>query len=283
LKKLGSSVSGLKVGDKIALFPLTGCKKCHFCLTEQEHLCPTSVFYGSAIQGGFSNYVLADFTQAISYSSIQPTFAATCCCSGITTYSALKKIGHLTETSKVVFIGAGGLGLMALELFKTIYPSHPGPIFLDIDDAKLKMALENGASETMNIEKENVKVKELASKSWTGNGIVAVLDFVGSTQTVSTGISLLSKGGKLIIVGLYGGGMKLPIPVFPLKAISIHGNYLGSLQEFKELMQIVSQGKVTAPPITVRSFSEADQTIQDLRNGKIVGRVVLQIDPNSSL
>ena len=66
-----------------------------------------------------------------------------------------------------------------------------------------------------------------------------------------------------------------PLPKLPLRAISILGSYTGNLSELKELIQLVKDGKVRPIPVATRPLAEVNQTLNDLRDGKIVGRVVL--------
>ncbi|MGB1007709.1 MAG: zinc-binding dehydrogenase, partial [Thalassobaculaceae bacterium] len=85
----------------------------------------------------------------------------------------------------------------------------------------------------------------------------------------------LPKGGRYVIVGLYGGGMTLPLPSLPLRAISVIGSYVGNLNELRELVDLVKTGKVPAIPVETRPLARVGETLEDLRNGKIIGRVVL--------
>jgi D-arabinose 1-dehydrogenase-like Zn-dependent alcohol dehydrogenase len=83
------------------------------------------------------------------------------------------------------------------------------------------------------------------------------------------------RGGKIIIVGLFGGQMQLPLPMFPFRTISIGGSMVGSLNETNEMMELVRAGKVDPIPYQKRPLSDANKTLNDLREGKITGRVVL--------
>jgi D-arabinose 1-dehydrogenase-like Zn-dependent alcohol dehydrogenase len=83
------------------------------------------------------------------------------------------------------------------------------------------------------------------------------------------------KGGKIIVVGLFGGAMQMPLPMFPLRVISIGGSFVGSLDETKEMMELVRAGKVDPIPYTRRPLSEANAALDDLVHGKVTGRVIL--------
>jgi len=283
IEKTGRLVKNVKKGDRVAVYPLLGCQKCARCRAGEEHYCNFAKFYGSSMQGGFSSHVLAHYSQVMPYGKADPAFAAVACCSGVTTFSAIKKLGKVDKDAKLLFIGAGGLGMMAVQLFKTLHPHHPGPIVADIDQTKLQLALENGASGILNLKTESDKVVNYAKGSWFGDGFTGIIDFVGSSTTVTQGAQMLNKGGALIVVGLFGGASKLSTPVFPLKGISIVGNYLGSPEEFKELMSIVQEGKIVSPPLIIRPFEDANDALFQLQKGGVAGRTVLKIDSHSSL
>jgi alcohol dehydrogenase, propanol-preferring len=102
-----------------------------------------------------------------------------------------------------------------------------------------------------------------------------VLDLVGATSSMQQGLDCLVKGGKIVVVGLIGGAISLPIPTIPQRAISIQGSYVGNPAELQALLDLVNSAKVATIPTTVRPLSEANAALDDLRKGKVIGRVVL--------
>jgi D-arabinose 1-dehydrogenase-like Zn-dependent alcohol dehydrogenase len=109
----------------------------------------------------------------------------------------------------------------------------------------------------------------------TNGGSWATIDLVGAAATVRLGIDSLMKGGKLIIVGLYGGELVQPIPPFPMRAITVQGSYTGSLTEMAELLALVRQKGMPPIPVSTRPLDEVNAALRDLRAGRVVGRVVL--------
>ena len=77
---------------------------------------------------------------------------------------------------------------------------------------------------------------------------------------------------------MYGGALSIPMATIPLRAISIVGSLTGSLSEAKDVMRLAKAGKIDPIPIEERSLDKAMETIADLKNGKIIGRVVLTPD-----
>ena len=106
-------------------------------------------------------------------------------------------------------------------------------------------------------------------------GIYAAVDFVGSDKSLNFATSVLAKGGKVVVTGLIGGGYTAAVAMFPIKAMTIEGTQTGTLGEARELIDLVREKKIAAPPIAERPLAQASTTLDDLRAGRIVGRVVL--------
>jgi D-arabinose 1-dehydrogenase-like Zn-dependent alcohol dehydrogenase len=92
---------------------------------------------------------------------------------------------------------------------------------------------------------------------------------------VRLGVDSLIKGGKVIVVGLFGGDITVSTPFFPMRAMGIVGSYVGSLPEMAELLDLVRRTGMPAVPIRTRPLAEVNEALNDLRAGKVVGRVVL--------
>ena len=145
------------------------------------------------------------------------------------------------------------------------------PIVVDIDDAKLQAATELGVTRTFNSSDPRT-AKQIRK---TTGGAYAVLDFVGAEASVNYGLGCLRKGGMLIIIGLFGGALSIPIPFLPMNARTIQGSYVGSLADMGELMAMVRSGKIAPIEIHERPLSEANAALVDLKAGKVQGRQVL--------
>ena len=110
----------------------------------------------------------------------------------------------------------------------------------------------------------------------TKGGVRAAVDFVGAENTIEYAFNGTKKGGQIVVVGLFGGSFQKPIPMFPLTAKSICGSFVGNLEETKEMLELVKSGKVDPIPVETRDLKEATKTLDDLRDGNITGRVVLE-------
>src|ERR1700730_5528588 len=96
------------------------------------------------------------------------------------------------------------------------------------------------------------------------------------TQNDGVGVNILRKGGKLVMVGLYGGANPISTVLFPFKMMTIEGSYVGTLEDLHELLALVQAGKVAPIPIERRPADQASAALSHLKSGgKVRGRVVL--------
>ncbi|MGO9984645.1 MAG: zinc-binding dehydrogenase, partial [Rhodomicrobium sp.] len=202
-------------------------------------------------------------------SPLTPAEAAPFACSGLTAYSALKKLSYLPRETPVAIVGAGGVGLMAISLLKA---SGRGAIAVDISETKREAALKAGAIAAIDGQSPRA-AEELAAAA--PEGLLAAIDFVGSPQTAALAIDAMGRGGHYIVVGLYGGELIYPMPYFPMRALTIQGSYTGSLGELKELMGLVRQGAVPALPVRAHAMPDVNAVLNSLRAGGITGRSVV--------
>lgn len=268
---VGPEASGVKVGDRRVVYPWIGCGQCATCKAGDEHLCNKPRQIGVNVDGGFADHVLVPHARyLLDYTGVDHDLACTFACSGLTAFSALKKIGKLGDGQPLLIIGAGGVGLAGVKLAKAV--TGVAPIVADIDDKKLELAKQAGAADVINSTAADA-VKRLVAQ--TGGGVAGAVDFVGAESSTKFGTSVLRKGGKLVIVGLFGGTFSVPVPMFPFRSWTVQGSMTGRLDELKELLELGRRGLVQSPPISNRPLAQAGQTVEDLKAGRIMGRVVL--------
>jgi alcohol dehydrogenase len=190
-------------------------------------------------------------------------------CSGLTAFSALKRIAGHAGRGPVLLVGLGGVGMMGLAFARALF--RQAPIVADIDAAKREAALKAGASAAY--DPADPAARKALLKA-TG-GVFGAVDFAGTDGSLGFATGALAKGGKVVVTGLIGGTYTTPIAMFPLRAITIEGTMTGTLAEAEEMMALARAGKVPAVPIIERPLQAAQASLDDLRRGKIVGRVVL--------
>src|ERR1700742_815774 len=266
-----SDKGGLKIGTVALAYPWLGCGKCASCLADDENMCavkPNAI--GVYCDGGYADHMTVPHPKyLIDLKGLDPITAAPYACSGVTTYSALKKV-ESDLGSPIVIFGAGGLGLMALSLLKAM--GGKGAIVVDIDAGKREAAEKAGALATVDGGAADA-LEQLIKKA--GEPIRAVIDLVGNASSTQLAFDCLAKGGKLVIVGLFGGGATWALPLIPIKVLTIQGSYVGNLRETQELLDLVRAKNIASIPVTPLPLAKANDALIDLQKGRLVGRAVL--------
>jgi D-arabinose 1-dehydrogenase-like Zn-dependent alcohol dehydrogenase len=268
---IGPDAKGVKMGARMLAHPWIGCGECAICKTGEEQLCKTPRNLGVFSDGGYSDFVMLPHPRYLfDIGDLDPARAAPLACSGITTYGALKKAGAIIKDEPLVIIGAGGLGLMCLALNTMM--GHKAAIVVDIDPVKREAAMKAGALAVVDANAADAAQQII---KLTNGGAWAVIDYVGASKTVQLGVDSITKGGSVIVVGLFGGDITVSTPFFPLRAMAIRGSYVGSLPEMKELLDLVRAKGLPPVPLKTRRLDEVAGVLDELRAGKVVGRVVL--------
>ena len=260
----------VKAGQAAAVFPWIGCGQCAACRAGEENLCAAPRHLGVQVDGGFATHVLVPHPRyLIDYAPLSPALAGAYMCSGLTAFSALKRIAGHARRGPVLLVGMGGVGMMGLAFARALF-AH-APIVADIDAGKRAAALEAGAAAAYDPAEPDAR-KALVKAT---GGVHGAVDFVGADVSLPFAAGALARGGKVVVTGLIGGTYTTPIAMFPLRVFTIEGTMVGTLAEANEMMALARAGKIPPVPITERPLSAAQASLDDLRGGRIVGRVVL--------
>lgn len=268
----GPSVMGIAKSEKLfAVYPWIGCGACWRCERGEEHLCDEMSHIGIHRDGGFASHVVVPHPRyLIDAEGIDPEIAGIYMCCGLTAYSALRKALADANEGPLLIMGFGGVGFMALELAQSL--SSREVVVADTDEKKREAARARGAFLAIDPAAEESR-KTLRTEM---GRMAAAIDFVGSSSSLDFAQSSLGRGGSVVVVGLMGGRISLAVPLFPLRQLSIVGSFVGSLPEARALMGLVRQKSIRPIPVTVKPLAAANEAIADLREGRVLGRMVLR-------
>ena len=265
------SLADVRRGLRCLVHPWIGCGACAACQRGEENICIKPQSLGIVRPGGFGEYVLVpDPRYLIDIEDLDAAQAAPLACAGLTTFSALKKFGARIHEAPLVVIGAGGLGLSAISILRAL--GGIGAIVVDVDARKREAALTAGA--LLAIDGNAADAAQQIAKS-TDGGARAILDLVGATATQTLALASIARGAHIVICGLMGGNITIPLPFIPMRPITIQGSYVGTLDELRALVELAKRSKAAIIPVTRRPLSEANDALRDLRDGKVIGRTVL--------
>lgn len=279
IAKMGSSVKGFSQGDNVLIYPWIGEGSCPACKAGNENLCDAPKSLGVFQDGGYAEQILVPhFKYLAKVSGIDLEAAASLACSGLTAYTAVKK-ANMNSPEYLVIIGAGGLGLMGIQIAKAITKAKV--ICVDLDDKKLDTAKKMGADFVINsniigsVTTGSGNAAQKIISICNNKGADSVIDFVNAPQTAKTGLAVLRKRGNLVLVGLFGGSVDLQLVTIPLKAITIQGAYTGNYNDMVELLELAKKGTIKQVISERYTLDQATDALEKLKQRKIIGRAVI--------
>src|SRR5437660_6770397 len=229
---IGSAVDGVRVGDPVILHPLVTCGLCRACRAGDDMHCSSSVFPGISADGGFAELLKTGVRSVVKLDpTLEPKDVAALADAGLTAYHAVKKaVAILYPGTKVVVIGAGGLGHIGIQCLKALTPAEI--IVVDRSPEALALTRSWGADHTVVVDGSQVaKVKDLTD----GQGAEAVIDFVGEGGAIEDGVAMLRRAGSYYVIG-YGGKLNVPTIDIISTEINFIGNLVGPYNDLAELM-----------------------------------------------
>lgn len=267
---VGEGVTQVKVGDRVGVpWLYTACGHCEYCHGGWETLCPEQQNTGYSVQGSFAEYVLADpnYVGAIP-DELSFLEAAPILCAGVTVYKGLKE----TDTRPgewVVISGIGGLGHLAVQYAKAMGLRVAA---VDITDEKLELARAVGADLMINACRED-PVSSIEKQIGGAHGVLVTAPV---RLAFEQGLGMLRRHGTMAMVGLPSGELELNIFDMVLNRKTVRGSIVGTRLDLIESLSFAAQGKVKTY-FRTESLGNIDRVMSDLANGKIEGRVVLDM------
>jgi NAD+-dependent secondary alcohol dehydrogenase Adh1 len=270
VEEVGRGVEGFKKGDPVICHPLN--LNCTALAARRGHDMHVegSEFPGISTNGGYAELLRTGASSLIKLpQTLAPKDVAPHADAGLTAYHVAKKAAaHLQPGERVVVIGVGGLGHIAVQVLSALCPADI--IALDRSDVALGLAKECGAHHTVKADENQVEaIRALTG----GKGAEAVIDFVGEGNSIENGLAMTRNDGAYYIVG-YGGEIRISAIDMITTERRIIGNLVGNYAELVELMELANRGKVNLATKHYK-LGEANQALHDLNQGKIKGRAVL--------
>jgi NAD+-dependent secondary alcohol dehydrogenase Adh1 len=271
IHEVGSAVTNVEVGDTVIVHPFITCGLCRACRKGDDMHCENGSFPGINRDGGFAEFLLTSARSVVKLDpSLQPAEIAALADAGLTAIHAVKKaIPVLGAGTKVVVIGAGGLGHIGIQCLRAYTPTEI--IVVDPSEPALELARELGAHHTVKVEGAShiQAVQELTD----GLGAQAIIDFVGENGAVEDGIAMIEDGGFYYVIG-YGQNIDIPTIDVISREISFIGNLVGTYVDLQDLMTLTAQGQVTLHTSTY-PLDAINDAMADLDNGRLQGRGIL--------
>jgi propanol-preferring alcohol dehydrogenase len=264
--EVGSAVRELKPGDRVGVpWIHWTCGECEFCLSGYENLCSKQKITGCTVDGGYAEFIKAPASHATRIPDvISAAAAAPLFCAGVTVYRAIRQ-AQLAPGQRLAVFGVGGLGHLAIQIGKELGYEVTA---VDLSDDKLALAASLGAGRALNASSTNV-VKELRR----AGGMHAALVTSGSKAAYDTAFACVRPTGTLLAVGLPPEISFAPI-MMAAKEIRVQASAVGTRQDVEETLAMAAAGKLHCL-VSTRSLDEINTIFDEMKAGKIAGRVVL--------
>jgi propanol-preferring alcohol dehydrogenase len=275
VEALGAGVTGVEVGEPVAVYGAWGCGRCHRCRQGKENYCEQQQAIGTAggglgLDGGMAPRMLVPSARLlVPLGDLDPVEAAPLTDAGLTPYHAVKRsLALLIPGSTAVVIGAGGLGHMAIQFLKALSPATV--VTVDQRKEALQLATDVGADHgVLAGEDAAAEIRDLTG----GKGADVVVDLVGADGTLALAAAVTRPMGHITLVGIAGGS--LPVSFFsPAYEVSVANTYWGSVTELMEVISLAASGRVRA---RVQRFTLDDAMVAygQLHHGRLEGRAVI--------
>lgn len=267
--QIGPAVTNVKIGDRVVSSTYMACKSCEYCRKGRDTLCVNlGGRLGITVNGGFAEYMRLKAKCLVKIpEGVDDAQACIIPCGGGVAYHALVKRFQVSPSDRVMVLGVGGLGIQAIQMCAL---SGAETIAVDIDDEKLTLAKEKGATFTVNT--KNPRYLEILREI---GGANVLFDTIGMAKLLANCMSVLKKGSRVILVA-YGPGKELQVDMATVvrNELEILGSNGVGIQDVADMMRLLEQKKLS-PVVTRYPLTELNEVIEKLSNNQLIGRAVL--------
>lgn len=301
--ELGPAVGNVGIGDRVVCSFIMPCGDCYHCWRGQEELCEQffslnrlkgQLYDGTSrlrrrdgspvamySMGGMAEYAVVPATDVFAIpDSIPLRDAAVLGCAMFTAFGAVRHGGDIRPGDTMAVVAAGGVGSSIVQLGRAFGAATI--IAIDLDDEKLSAAKALGATHTVNSGAMDAldAVREITG----GRGVDVAFEAFGHPATFATAVSVVRDGGRAVMVGLAPAGVSATIPITPLvrREITIRGSYGARPRtDMPKVIDLAARGAIDLAGAVTQRFSldDVDEAYQRLARGTVVGRAVIEIDP----
>lgn len=265
IEAVGPGVTERQVGERVAIaFLRSACGSCKQCRRGEENHCPNVTILGLSHDGSHAEYVVAvaDFVVPVP-EGLDPATVAPLACAGMSVLGGLRNAGVTVGTTFGV-VGVGGQGHLAIQLAKTMGAKV---IAIDLNQAKLDLATNVGADMVFNATDPE------ALPQLMGLGIEVIMVTAPSHEAHQLALAVVTNGGTVSLCAVPGGETPISMTMCAFKGLKLLTQAVATRQELIDILDLAAADKVSCE-VETRSLETGPDSIAQLRDGAIVGRVV---------
>jgi L-iditol 2-dehydrogenase len=246
--EVGSAVDRAKIGDRVTFDSTIYCGECEFCRGGQVNLCPNRRVFGVSCtdyrqHGAFAEYVAVP--QHILY-PLPPTLSFEHAAMVEPVSIALHAVArlHVVKGERAVVVGSGMIGLLTIQALRTAGCSKV--IAIDLDDSRLKLAEQLGASQTVNPKRGDAATTVLNSTN--GLGVDIAIEAVGNAPALATAIACVRRGGRVGLIGNLAAEVPFPLQSVVTRELTLIAS-CASAGEYPRAIQLLASGAIDVAPL----------------------------------
>jgi L-iditol 2-dehydrogenase len=268
IESVGSAVTNFHKGDRVTFDSTIYCGQCEYCRKGLMNLCGNREVLGVSTPefrraGAFADYVVVPALVLYPLPA-SVSFAEAAMVEPLSVAVHAVAISDVAKGSTAMVVGAGMIGLLVLQALKEAGCSQI--IVSDIDDTRLKLARDLGATATINAKTSDpvAEIKKLTN----GAGVDYALEAVGSTVTIKAAIESVKRGGTVTLIGNVTPNVEIPLQVVVSRQIRLQGS-AASAGEYPQAIDLIARGAVTVKPLitAIAPLEEGPQWFTILNNG----------------
>jgi len=270
---VGNEVTKFVKGDSVLIPPVLTCGECHNCRTGRENICEKMRMVGNSVDGAYAEYIRAP-AKDVQHLPKEIPLQEGCIISDTisTPYHAVKNRGQVKPGDTIAVFGCGGVGLNIVQVATATGASA---IAVDLNDEKLRLARELGATETINVEEEDPAKRIRAITD--GDMVDIAFEAIGKPKTMEQALRSVRWGGKVVVVGYSAENWSLSVSRVMFRELTILGSLGCRPTDYPRLIEMVRTGKIKITPLIDRKFplEKINEAITMLEQGKVIGRVII--------
>ncbi|MCB0083571.1 MAG: Zn-dependent alcohol dehydrogenase [Caldilineaceae bacterium] len=295
VEEVGPGVTNVKVGDHVVMSLLRSCGRCYYCAKGDTHLCEGEFALAKETRlhnkkgepiaqsiktAAFAEYAVVDQSQLVPIPKEIPLDSASLlACGVITGLGAVVNTAKVGTGETVAVIGLGGVGLSAIQ-GASLSGAHP-IIALDLLDSKLEAAGEFGATHFINAATAEDPVAAVQALTG-GRGVDYAFVTVGSPIAVAQAITLIRRGGSLVLVGIPDDKATHPLLLAQTvwKEQRVLSSSMGSTRlsvQVPQLIQLYQHGRLKLDELISRRYplEEINEAIANMEKGEALRNVIV--------
>ncbi|MDD3219464.1 MAG: zinc-binding alcohol dehydrogenase family protein [Lachnospiraceae bacterium] len=251
VESVGSAVTSVKPGDKVAVDPVVSCGHCYACKIGRHNVCSTLEVMGVHRDGGFAEYVKADeanihvfhkdFDESL-LGIVEP----------FTIGVEINRRGQIHEGDQVLIMGAGPIGICAMQVAKR---NGASVMMTDLVKERLDKALSMGADEVVLVSEENLE--ERINKFTNGEGIPVIVDTVCIPSSFEQSVQLACPAGRIVVIGLKNQPSSITMADITKKELTIVGSRLNN-NCFDEVIEGFEDGSLNPQDLMTKTYNYKD-------------------------